>query len=67
MPNVTIKHVSSRIQVWCPYHEEFVLEAHRLEGKWKKRTQMWSFERYQYPKVARVLNRLFNADLKITV
>jgi len=56
----------SRVQVFIDYDSEFILEAHRLDGRYRKASQMWSFKRDQYPQVAEVLNRLYGAGLPIT-
>jgi hypothetical protein len=63
---VFTKVVAGRLQVKCPYNGEFVLFAHRMDGRWRNRTEMWSFRTYQFREVATKLNELFGTKLKVT-
>ena len=54
---------SSRLQVKVPYKEEWIVFAHSLQGRWRRRTGIWSFPRYRYPRVAEALNRIFGTSL----
>jgi len=60
-----IKTVSGRLQVYAPFNDGFRLAALDAGGKYRKRTQMWSFRRDQYPKVAAICNRFLGMKLKI--
>lgn len=55
----------SRFQVSVPYSTEFIVQAHLLEGRWKRRSRMWSFPREDYMKVARLINKLFGTSLPV--
>ena len=55
----------SRLQIAVDYDPAFILEAHRLGGRYKKRSQVWSFDREQYSEVAKWLNREYGAGLHI--
>ena len=57
--------VSSRLQVSAPFNTNFVVFAHSLEGKWRKRSGIWSFQRYQYRQVVEALNRIYSAGIEI--
>lgn len=63
--SVHIKTAASRLQVFCPWNAQFVDFAHRLGARWRKRTQMWSFKRHQYPDVAKQLNKIYGTEFKI--
>lgn len=66
MPDLSLKRAGSRIQVHhAPYNAEFVVAAHELDGRWKKRSQVWSFPSHNYPKLAEVCNRLYGTDFKV--
>lgn len=60
-----VKFQGSRMQVFTDYNPDWVLEAHSLEGRYKKRSRMWSFRRDQYPQVAKAVNRIFGTKLPI--
>lgn len=49
----------SRVQVICPYSDEFVVEAHKLGGRWRHRSQIWSFPLNSRWRVAQILVRLW--------
>jgi len=51
--------VHSRLQVQVPYDADWVVEAHRLKGRYRSRTQMWSFYRQQYLDVAAAIHKVF--------
>ena len=57
--------VNSRLQVSAPFDPKFVVFAHSLEGKWRKRSGIWSFQRYQYRQVVEALNSIYDAQLEI--
>ena len=57
--------VRSRIQVSTPFNAKFVVFAHSTEGKWRKRSGIWSFQRYQYRQVVEALNSIYGAQLEI--
>lgn len=40
---VCVRKVDSRIQVSAPYRDEFVTEARKLGGRWRYRSEVWSF------------------------
>lgn len=40
---VLVRQVGNRLQVTVPYSESFVLQAHKIGGRWRKRSEMWSF------------------------
>lgn len=40
---VLVRFVGSRMQVTAPYSDDFVKVARRLKGRWRKRSEVWSF------------------------
>lgn len=54
----------SRLQVTVPYSQEFVVFAHNLDARWRKRSGCWSFHRHQFVLVAKKLNELFGTSIK---
>jgi len=56
----------SRFQVYIDYDPEFIIEAHRLNGRYRRASRMWTFEREKYSQVVAVLNRLYSAGLPPT-
>ena len=57
--------VSSRLQVSAPFSPKFVVFAHSIEGRWRKRSGIWSFQRYQYRQVVEALNSIYDAQIAI--
>lgn len=58
-----VKYSGSRMQVTAPYTEEFVLEAHRLGGRWRKRSGMWSFPEPVHRLVILHIKRIYGEDV----
>lgn len=56
---------STRFQVSAPYSVDFVTKAHDLGGRWKRRSQIWSFDRSKYFDVARVINSCYGTSLPV--
>jgi hypothetical protein len=55
----------SRFQVRAPYNPAFPVEAHKLNGRWRKRSAMWSFARHDYAKVAAIVNKLYGEGTQL--
>ena len=62
---VKTRVVSSRIHVICPYNEAFILAAYSVDGRWRRRSQIWSFNRVVFPKIARSLNAIFGTRIRV--
>lgn len=56
---VLIRYVSSRMHVVAPYTDEFVIQAHRLGGRWRKRSGVWSFPEPVHKLVIYHLKRIY--------
>jgi len=51
-----------RIYVICPYSEDFVQGAHTLNGRWRQRTQRWSFNLSTLPAVRALAIKVYGRD-----
>lgn len=60
---VLIQYAGSRMQVTAPFTEEFLLEAHRLGGRWRTRTGMWSFPEPVHKLVLLHLKRIYGESM----
>jgi hypothetical protein len=59
---VLTRVAAGRIQVTVPFTEEFVKEAHHMGGRWRKRTEMWSFRASVRPRLFEVLDNLYGKE-----
>ena len=63
---VHTRMVMSRLQVWVPFNPKFVEFCRDIEGaRWKKRSNIWSFHSYDFPKVAKALNEIYGTSIKL--
>ena len=59
---VEVRRVMTRIQVRAPYNERFVVKAHDLGGRWRKRLRVWSFPGSKYTEVLETCNTLYGSS-----
>lgn len=64
---VAILHSTNgnRWQVQSPYSADFVLGAHQLEGRWRKRSQCWTFPSHNYSKMVALCNTVYGTKFKV--
>lgn len=60
---VLVRYVGSRMQVTAPYSEAFILEAHRLGGRWRTRSKVWSFPEPVHKLVILHIKRIFGEGM----
>lgn len=56
--------VAGRLQVKSPFCPEFLMFAHTQDGRWRKRSGIWSFKVRQYRAVALALNRIYGTSIE---
>jgi hypothetical protein len=56
--------VKSRLHVMVPHNDKFVVFAHSMDARWKRRSGIWSFERIKFARVAIELNRIYGTVIK---
>lgn len=54
-----------RFQVHTPYDQDWIVQAHHMEGRWRNRSTIWTFPRYNYQRVAKALNEIFGTHLPV--
>jgi hypothetical protein len=62
---VFARRVVSRIQFKAEYREEFLRHAHDLDGRWRKRAQIWSFPVSSWHKLKRIVKEIYGEDLEL--
>lgn len=40
---ILVRRAGRRLQLTVPYHEDFVVGARELSGRWRERSSCWSF------------------------
>lgn len=58
-PRIWIREVGSRIQIRVPYSSSFVAGAHRLSGRWRKRSHLWSFHKDRREKLYELIQSIY--------
>lgn len=53
----------SRIQLSAPYSEDFRQAAHDLNGRWRKKTQVWSFNDMSWPRLRAAVLDIYGVEL----
>lgn len=56
---VVVSKSGSRIHFFLPYSETFLSHAHRLEGRWKKRSRVWSFDQRHLAELLEVCKGIY--------
>lgn len=59
---IKFRAVGRRFQVESPYNQEFILAAHQMEGRWRRRSRVWSFPRASYLKVTLAVCRIYGVE-----
>jgi len=59
---VVIQPVGRRLQVISPYEPEFAREAKQMGGKWRRRSQVWSFPGYVRPLLLALIEKVYHTE-----
>ena len=59
------KKRGSRVQIHTEYNGEFVKRAHLLDGRWRKRSKVWSFPETSWRKLKAAVRELYGEELEL--
>jgi hypothetical protein len=63
--NVQIRYKATRLYVICPVNPEFIKQAKALLGTWRKRSEIWTFDRRLEEYIVSLCERLWPGKVSV--